>query len=232
MSTSMQEHFDRLDADQLLATIREVRAKIDGDFHGRGLSRVAARLELVAQDVDRGARKVRRPYWEVRLLIALVMVGVGAAGSYLLGFSHFDPVAASDTLTLIQALDAVFNAVFLLLAGIVSIVSIEQRMKRSRALADLHRVRSLTHVIDMHQLSKDPVGRGEVTDAEHQNLLGYLSYCTDLLNLTGKIGALYAQDMQDLVIIETVNDIELLSSNLARKIWQKIQILRAEPISL
>ena len=49
-----------------------------------------------------------------------------------------------------------------------------------------------------------------------------------MLALTGKLAALYMQDVRDPVIIDTVSEIEDLTGNLSRKIWQKIMILRKE----
>jgi hypothetical protein len=47
-----------------------------------------------------------------------------------------------------------------------------------------------------------------------------------MLALTGKLAALYMQDMRDPVIIDTVTEIEDLTTNLSRKIWQKIMIIQ------
>lgn len=218
--------YDRLDAERLLETIEKVRAKIASAFPDAGLLKLASRLDLVARDVARGAHRVQQPYWATRFAIATAMGASGLGAAYLLGFTQIDMSATPDAIDAIQGLEALFNAVFLFLAGIVFIMSVEQRRKRSRALEDLHRVRSLTHVIDMHQLSKDPtvVGAPGARFRESEELISYLTFCTDLLSLAGKIGALYAQDMDDPVVIETVNDIEALSTNLSRKIWQKILI--------
>jgi hypothetical protein len=57
-------------------------------------------------------------------------------------------------------------------------------------------------------------------------LTRYLDYCSEMLSLTGKLAALYMQNARDPVIISAVNEIEDLSTSLARKIWQKIMILR------
>ena len=53
----------------------------------------------------------------------------------------------------------------------------------------------------------------------------YLDYCSEMLSITGKIAALFAQSVNDDVVIDGVNDIENLSSNLSRKIWQKITLI-------
>ena len=46
-----------------------------------------------------------------------------------------------------------------------------------------------------------------------------------MLSITGKVAALFAQSVNDEVVIEAVNDIEALGSNLSRKIWQKITLI-------
>jgi hypothetical protein len=46
-----------------------------------------------------------------------------------------------------------------------------------------------------------------------------------MLSLVAKLAALYAQDMRDPVVIDTVSDIEAMTTNLSRKIWQKITIV-------
>jgi hypothetical protein len=92
-------------------------------------------------------------------------------------------------------------------------------------------------VIDMHQLTKDPslvLGTERVKDtaASPKRVmtafeLGRYLDCSEMLSLTGKVAALYAQDLDDPVVVEAVNDIEMLATNLSRKVWQKIAILQA-----
>jgi len=102
----------------------------------------------------------------------------------------------------------------------------------------LHGLRSLIHVIDMHQLTKDPAtlsanfkptahSPARITNAA--DLARYLDYCSEMLSITGKIAALFAQSVNDDVVIDGVNDIENLSSNLSRKIWQKITLIESHP---
>ena len=53
----------------------------------------------------------------------------------------------------------------------------------------------------------------------------YLDYCSELLALTSKLAALHAQYLEDPVVLNAVNDIESLTADLSRKIWQKLTIL-------
>lgn len=101
-------------------------------------------------------------------------------------------------------------------------------------LRDLHELRSVAHVVDMHQLTKDPaqlhsVYSSTASSQTHKmsqfELIRYLDYCTEMLSLTSKLAALYMQNVRDPIIIEAVNEIEDLTTGLSRKIWQKIMIL-------
>jgi len=58
-------------------------------------------------------------------------------------------------------------------------------------------------------------------------LTRYLDYCSEMLSLTSKLAALYAQVLPDAVVIDAVNEIENLTASFSRKIWQKISIVEA-----
>ncbi len=53
----------------------------------------------------------------------------------------------------------------------------------------------------------------------------YLDYCSEMLAVIAKLAALYAEQIQDPAVIAAVNEMETLTSDLGRKIWQKIMIL-------
>lgn len=55
-----------------------------------------------------------------------------------------------------QVFEAVANDIILLGAGIAFLVTAETRLKRRKVLRELHQLCSFAHVIDMHQLTKDP----------------------------------------------------------------------------
>ena len=106
-----------------------------------------------------------------------------------------------------------------------------ERMERARVMRLLHRLRSLAHVIDMHQLTKVPerLERGSRADGgldlSREQLRHYLDYCTEMLSLVGKTAALFAEDTTDGEIIDGVEGLETLTSDMARKVWQKIAVL-------
>ena len=86
----------------------------------------------------------------------------------------------------------------------------------------------------MHQLTKDPemvLTQHPKTDVSPDRnmtpfeLNRYLDYCSEMLALISKVGALYVQSFPDSQALAAVDEIENLTTALSRKIWQKIMIL-------
>ena len=126
------------------------------------------------------------------------------------------------------------NEIVLIGLAILFLVTWERRIKRQRVLKALGELRSIAHVVDMHQLAKDPKllleKGGARYDAEldamsPRDLIHYLDYCSEVLSLTSKLAALYLEAFENSVVIGAVNEVENLVSGLSRKIWQKIMIL-------
>ena len=59
----------------------------------------------------------------------------------------------------------------------------------------------------------------------------YFDYCSELLSLIAKIGAVYVQDFTDAVALGAVDEVENLTTGLSRKIWQKIMVLESTTAS-
>jgi hypothetical protein len=137
--------------------------------------------------------------------------------------------------SLVGLTEAAVSEIVLIGAGVFSLVTLETRRKRKRVVSAVNRLRSLAHIIDAHQLTKDPDGTAKISvPTEHSpqrelteyELGRYLDYCTEMLSLTGKLGFLYVQHFSDPVANNAVNELENLTTGLSRKIWQKIMILR------
>jgi hypothetical protein len=98
----------------------------------------------------------------------------------------------------------------------------------------LHELRSIVHVIDMHQLTKDPskfVVRANTPSSppvllNKFQMTRYLDYCSEMLSLTSKVAVLFGQSLDDRAVADVVSDIERVSAGLSQKIWQKIMILQ------
>ena len=112
--------------------------------------------------------------------------------------------------------------------------SFPERVQRGRLLNLLHQLRSTAHIIDMHQLTKDPerlsgsfqrTSKSIEVRLDRSEMEAYLNYCSELLSLVGKAAALCAEESQDAVVLDTVSTIETLTLGMFRKIWQKISVL-------
>jgi hypothetical protein len=134
--------------------------------------------------------------------------------------------------------EAFLNTLVLAGACLFFLFTLETRIKRSRTLKALHELRSIAHVIDMHQLTKDPVisysvGAQPTPSSPKRQLNAfelrrYLDYCAEMLSIVGKTAALYSQQMPDEEIVSAANDVEILCASMSHKIWQKIMIIHAD----
>jgi hypothetical protein len=239
--------FRSIDAENVIKTIDRLHRRIEERFPKRGLVAVCLELADVARkDRDR-VRRLARPYIGVRIAVFLLALLLIASLGYLAkdvkgpsllrAFRSDDASAAM--FNLFQGVDSAVNVIVFFGVGLFFLLRHEERAKRAIALEDLHELRSLAHVIDMHQLTKDPTtllsgNRRTTASSPHEimtpfELSRYLDYCSEMLSLVAKVAACYAQDVRDPVVIEAVNDIELLTTNLSGKIWQKIIILEQTP---
>ncbi len=230
------ETYRNLSSDKTLETIELLGNRIDERFPKSNLKGVCDSLLEVARDSKAKAAWIARPHYPLRVVIGVVIV----AGLVGLGFSlsllEFEEssVGLSD---LVLVFEAGIRDVIFVGASVFFLTTIEIRIKRKRALRALHELRSLAHVIDMHQLTKDPNGilnsasiitpSSPARDMTPFELNRYLDYCSELLSLTGKIAALYIQGFRDSVTLSAVTDIEKLTNDLNRQIWQKLIILQA-----
>jgi len=226
--------YDELDPARILETIAALERRVEERFPGSGLGRVTAELRRLAEDVEATMARLRRPIWPLRIGAALGIAAVLAIALGLVVYGLRVLIRVDDAAVLIPTLESAVNEVILLSLAIFSLLSLETRAKRRRALAALHRLRSVVHIVDMHQLTKDPeqVLSPERTTASSPartltrfELARYLDYCSELLSLTAKLAALHVQVLNDPVVLGAVNDVEALAASLSGKIWQKIMIL-------
>jgi hypothetical protein len=221
--------------ESVVRTVERLRDRIKERFPESGLGRVAEELHAVAQASAARALWTRKPLLPLRVamgaLVLLILAGLVTMVLALRGTAELKQVSVIE---LVQALEAGVNDVIFVGVAIFFLASLESRIKRARVLAAVHELRALAHIIDMHQLTKDPermLLAGPDTPSSPERLLTpfelsrYLDYCSELLSLLGKIGALYAQYTTDAVALSAVDQIEDLTSGLSRKIWQKIMIL-------
>lgn len=230
--------YRKLDPDRIIDTARLLAQRVTERFPDSGLRGVADDLIAVCERARSDLAWVGRPQWALRigvglciaLLLLVFAVTVLAVLRLPAGVSLTDGV---------QAIDAGVNEVVFLGAAIFFLSTLEVRRKRTRALRAIHELRSMAHIIDMHQLTKDPErianpeAGGDTPSSPVRRLTPfalsrYLDYCSEMLSLLSKSAALYVQDFDDPVTISTVNEVENLTTGLSGKIWQKIMILDQE----
>lgn len=222
-----------LDPAQIAATIERLSRRCDIRFPDSGLSTICRNLLDVARRTAETAAWIDRPLVPLRIAIGLLLVVIAAGVAVTVGAIR-TPTASLSLTDLIQLIESGVNDLVFVAIGVFFLVSIETRIKRRRALRAIHELRSIAHVIDMHQLTKDPelvLHRGTTTGVVTRRtmtrfeLTRYLDYCSEALSLTGKVAALYIQNFEDEVALQAVNEVEDLTTGLSRKIWQKLTIL-------
>jgi hypothetical protein len=221
-----------LDASKIVDTCRALHEQVGNRFPGSGLSHIAGELHSVSTHAAEMSEWLARPQMWLR---ALAAAGIGAIVFVVIGV--IVSVDAEPRFTsfadFLQASEAAINEVVFLGIAIFFFITLEGRLKRRRALKAIHVLRSLAHIIDMHQLTKDPerilstpsAGSGPRRPQNPAELIRYLDACSDLLALISKIAALYVQNFDDPVTLAAVNEVEALTNGLSRTIWQKIMIL-------
>jgi len=228
----MTSRYRLLDESKIIGTLTALKGRIDNQFPNSGLGNVAGELISVGDEVADCAAFLSKPNWPIRILATALILAM-----LLLIYLAAPPIDLPDgrhKFSDVQSIAAVFNILAVGSVAVLFLLRLETNIKRKRAHAVLHQLRSLAHVIDMHQLSKDPAGRRlpepEITESPKgamtpASLGRYLDYCTDLLSLTGKLSALLVQRFKDDAVLAEVNEIEALASALSGRIWQKIQLL-------
>lgn len=234
--TSPQKYpatFRSLKLSEIVRTISQLKQRISERFPNSGLSQVAADLLTLSEGAEKSVASFNRPNIGLRILTGIIVLTVVCLlvrlvvelrwNNELLDLEHF-----------LQSFEALLGSVALIGAAVFSLFSFELRIKRHRALHAIHELRALTHIIDMHQLTKDPegvTGRGPATTSSPKRTMTpfelgrYLDYCSELLSLVTKVGAYYVQIFNDPVALEAVDQLATLTNGLTRNIWQKIMLI-------
>ncbi|TIN09432.1 hypothetical protein [Mesorhizobium sp.] len=224
-----------LDAKLIIETAERLEKRVAERFPDTGLRGVVIELVSLSRDLAKAAKALEAPIWWLR---GVVIVTIAAGAVMFLFVGTILPLGrisgTHDAIQSVQGIESLINMIILAMLGFLALIRTEERIKRKQVFRKLHGLRSLIHVIDMHQLTKDPAALStdfkptshspaRITD--RADLARYLDYCSEMLSITGKIAALFAQSVNDDVVVDGVNDIESLGSNLSRKIWQKITLI-------
>jgi hypothetical protein len=223
-----------LDERQIIQTLERLRDRIAERFPQSGLCRVSEELLGVANDVSITSDYLRRPNWAARGVAAIAIIAMLAVVGGIVVIAIRSPAEVTGVAEVLQTIEAAINELIFFGIALFFVLTVETRLKRRRALRTIHQLRSVAHVVDMHQLTKDPERLlSETSDTPSSpartmtapDLGRYLDYCSELLSVTSKVAALLVQDFDDPVVLGAVNEIEALTTGLSGKIWQKITIL-------
>ena len=247
---SVDSQYHKLNSELIIETIDILTKRIHERFPKSGLSKVSEQLEEISRKTKQRADSFSKPIFWLRLPILLLIslflfipiYAIAYVQQKSIDLDDITPVFAKISFPeFIQVFEAGANDIIIIGAAIYFMTTFEGRIKRDRALKALHEIRSICHIIDMHQLTKDPErlmhAISKDTSSSPKRILTrfelgrYLDYCSELLSLTGKVAALYIQNYSDPIAIDAVNDIEQLSTGLSQKIWQKIMLLHTLPLT-
>lgn len=227
--------YRRIHGGEILRTAESLRDRIHARFPSSSLLRVAEELLEVAAETRERCREIARPNVPLRAaVVVLIALGVVAVAGLVIANVRLEDESFWEFKNFAEGAQALIGDLVFLGAGIAFLVTLETRIKRNRALTAVNELRALAHIVDMHQLTKDPemvLSRHPRTDVSPERrmtpfeLNRYLDYCSEMLALVSKIGALYVQSFPDPQALTAVDEIESLTTGLARKIWQKIMIL-------
>jgi hypothetical protein len=221
-----------IDGMAVVKTLESLHARIQSRFPAGNLQFVCLELTNLANDTMSRASSLLKPNLYIRIGVGFVLLTGALAGTFGVTHIQFEAEKLAGT-AIVSTLESMVNLLLLVGATVFSLLTIEARVKQGTALKALHELRSMIHVIDMHQLTKDPSMIGETPsgigpshDLDRFQLVRYLDYCSEMLSLTAKLAALYAQDINDVGVVDAASDIEQLATNLSQKVWQKISILQ------
>jgi len=216
---------------EISKTIEMLEHRIQERFPGSGLAHLAAEIREVAEDAKERSVSFHQPVILLRVLSGLMLAAIFGVAGYAISQLRFDAAGAWDVL---EGLEAAISTLVFLGAAVLFAVTMENRLRRRRVLAAIQELRELAHIVDMHQLTKDPESLRSayvVTPSSPERSISraelgrYLEYCSELLSLIGKVAIFYVRDVNDSLILSAVDDVEKLTTGLSRKIWQKMMIL-------
>jgi hypothetical protein len=226
--------YSELDPRNIVDTSLRLKSRISERFPSSSLSTVAQELCDVAQAAAEVGDWIAKPIYAVRVLVGIAIAALVSLVVFALVITRIDlgNVPFSES---VQGVEALINDFVFVGIAVYFLVGIEARIKRHRALKQLRILRSFAHIIDLHQLTKDPerlpsVGGNSTASSPKRDLspfmlARYLDYSSEMLALVSTIAAIYVQRFDDAQTMNAASDIENLTVGLSRKIWQKITIL-------
>lgn len=222
-----------LDVQKVVETIQRLKLRIHDRFPDSGLHKTCSTLYKISLDTKHTMQWLAAGH----IWIRLVTVGLVSAFAAVILW-----IAVSLKMNqrwnfqdFIQTGESATNLLIFMSLAFYFLWTLEQKWKRSRVIKKINQLRELAHIVDMHQLTKDPASillRQNRTENSPNRSLSqfelsrYLDYSVEMFSLIGKLGYLYVTRLNDPVSTQAANDLESLTTGLSRKVWQKIVLVR------
>jgi hypothetical protein len=228
--------YNELQISHIVATLQRLHRRICERFPDSGLSKVAGELLKIAEETGPILERQRRPHRFIQITAAAIILLILAIPIASFAWRGLPAFGVRDLPTVLQVTESAIQDIIFLSFAVYFVFTLETRLDRRGSLRELQRLRNIVHIIDMHQLTKDPehlispdmrTPSSPARMLTHFEMSRYLDYCTELLSLSSKVAAVHLQAVNDPVVLSAVSDIEVLSSNLTNKIWQKINVVDA-----
>jgi hypothetical protein len=225
----------QLDPRKIIETAERLTHRIQERFGETGLVDISQEVHRLATLAEQQSEDLASPVIAVRILvvIAIALLVSLMLFVFVTAIPSVDTVTAMNPMDRLSSVDAGLEQLAAVGIAVVFLITLETRIKRDRAFKAIHSLRAIAHVIDMHQLTKDPGASFVMLESTESSpertlspaeLVRYLDYCSELLSILGKISALYIQEFRDPVALASASEFEGLTRGLSQKIWQKIII--------
>ncbi len=232
--------YRNINFEKVTRTLSRLQKRVSERFPESGLTKVCVELQVIAAETESNLVKISKPNIWLRVSVAVTISLMVA----LVVYSVMSVNVAFTKITLaevVQVTEAAVNDIVLFGLAIFFLITLESKLKRAKTISSLNELRAVAHIIDMHQLTKDPteIGAQSKNTASSPTriltpyqLKRYLDYCSEMLAILGKMAAVYAQHIPESSVVSSVNEIETLTSGISRKIWQKIMIVERTEVGL
>lgn len=222
--------YHELNPDRLIGILDHLQEGLEKYFPDAALGRVMEELKRLAV---KAKTENARPRGALYSAILAQLAFVGLIVGFIFWISH--RIRGDESVTLVemfQGLEAAINICIFLGIGVGFLFTLETRIRRKRVLTAIDELRSLAHIIDLHQIRKHPerLPAGAQSSLHSDTLYSpadlvlYLDYASDMLSIVAKLAALYGKNSVDGVVLEGINSVESLTASISQKIWQKISI--------
>ena len=140
---------------KLIDSVGKMADRVEEQFPSSGLSAVANEVAAVAEGTVARVAEIKKPRIGLRIgvgIMVLLVLSGPLLFSFLLSFSE----EVTNLGDFLEATDAGLHMLLVLAGGIYFLVGMENRMRRNQALDAIAEFRSLTHLVDLHQINKNP----------------------------------------------------------------------------